>query len=110
AVRCWSAGPGSPSRARHGAARGGGSGRGHRLSQQMDTTVPSAPGLLFVEEGALERLEDSAPVSGRASLSVSPKHLVRLWGDEEGKDIGGFLDAEIRVESSMGVERLGDQG
>ena len=59
---------------------------------------------------ALERLEDSAPVSGDASLSVSPKHLMRQWGDEEDKDVGGFLDAEIWVERSMGVERLGDQG
>ena len=56
----------------------------------MDTTVASAPGLLLVQECALERLEDSAPVSGDASLSVSPKHLVRLWGDEEEKDVDGF--------------------
>jgi GNAT superfamily N-acetyltransferase len=54
-----------------------------------------------VQECSLERLEDSAPVSGDASLSVSPKHLVRLWGDEQEKDVGGFLDAEIRVESSL---------
>jgi hypothetical protein len=63
-----------------------------------------------VQKRALERLEDSAPVSGDALLSVSPKHLVRLWGDEEEKDVGGFLDAEIRVERSMGLERLSDQG
>jgi hypothetical protein len=63
-----------------------------------------------VQKRALERLEDGAPVSGDASLSVSPKHLVRLWGDEEEKDVGGFLDAEIRVESSMDLERLSDQG
>jgi hypothetical protein len=63
-----------------------------------------------VQKRALERFEDSAPVSGDASLSVSPKHLVRLWGDEEDKDVGGFLDAEIRAERSMGVERLGDHG
>ena len=67
-------------------------------------------GLLLVQKRALERFEDSAPVSGDASLSVSPKHLVRLWGHEEDKDVGGFLDAEIRVERSMGVERLSDQG
>jgi len=76
----------------------------------MDTTEASAPGLLRVQECALERLEDSASVSGDASLSVSPKHLVRLWGDEEDKDVSGLLDAELRVERSLGVERLSDQG
>ena len=75
-----------------------------------DTVEASAPGLLLGQKRALERLEDSAPVSGDASLSVSPKHLVRQWGDEEDKDVGGFLDAEIRVESSMDLERLSDQG
>jgi hypothetical protein len=63
-----------------------------------------------VQKRALERLEDSAPESGDAPLSVSPKHLMRLWGDEEEKDVGGFLDAEIRVESSMDLEPLSDQG
>lgn len=53
-------------------------------------------GLLLVQKSALEHLEDSAPVPGKASLSVSPKHPVRLRGDEEDKDVGGFLDAEIR--------------
>src|SRR5579863_6485277 len=75
-----------------------------------DTPEASAPGLLLVQQSALERLEDSAPVSGDASLSVSPKHLVRQRGDEQNKDVGGFLDAEIRVESSMGLERPSDQG
>src|SRR5579863_2311588 len=75
-----------------------------------DTPEASAPGLLLVQKRALKRLENCAPVSGDASLSVFPKHLVRLWGDEEEKDVGGFLDAEIRAESSMGMERLSDQG
>ena len=65
---------------------------------------------LVVQECALEHLEDSAPVSGDASLSVSPKHLVRQRGDDEDKDVGGFLHAEIRMERSMGVQRPGDQG
>jgi hypothetical protein len=63
-----------------------------------------------VQKRALERIEDSASVSGDASPSVFPKRLVRLWGDEEEKDVGGFFDAEIRVESSLGLERMSDQG
>jgi hypothetical protein len=62
-----------------------------------------------VQKRALERLEDSAPVSGDASLSVSPKHLVRLWGDEEEKGVGRFLNAEVRVENSMVLERLSQE-
>ena len=80
--------------------------RCHRNGQDWAVST----GLLLVQKRALERFEDSAPVAGDASLSVSPKHLVRLWGHEEDEDVGGFLDAEIRAERSLGRERLGDQG
>ena len=75
-----------------------------------ETAEVSAPGLLLVKKSALQRLEDSAPVSGDAPTSVSPKHLVGQWGDDEKKDVGGFFHAEIRAGSSMGMERLSDQG
>ena len=46
-------------------------------------TGRSVPRDLLRQKRALKRLEDSASVSGDASLSVSPKHLVRLWRGEK---------------------------
>ena len=86
------------------------------LERQSRSRVPleaefhlSTPYVLLMQKCALENLENGSLVAGHASPSVSAKHLVGLWGEDDEQDVGGLLHAEIRVQRSAGLERLGDQ-